>query len=76
MIGHRRRALEAYKDMVPRQKGGQVRKTTDGVGESIKSATSVAGLRKGALVGILKCCVQGVVLGWPSGVVVPDEGDV
>ena len=42
--------------MVPRQKGGQVRKTTDGAGESIKSATSVTGLGKAALVCIWKCC--------------------
>ena len=37
---------------------------------------SAMGLMRPALVCSLKCCVPGVVLGWPSGVVVPDEGEV
>jgi hypothetical protein len=75
--------------MVPRQKGGQVRKpvTTDGVGETIKLATSVTGLEKVALVCMWKYCPNVVSKEWSSAgpvgcwrdlrvPVVPGEGEL
>ena len=62
MIGHR----SIIQRHGAQTKGWTGQETTDGVGESMKSATSVTGLGKVALVCIWKCCPGVLSKGWSS----------